>query len=121
MFPSLILLNLLHSSECKANPPNPPLRPEVFKLRSFPEQARKEVLKDVFAHRVQATEKQIEFALSLLASRGFGDDLTSERFEEFGFPFQVGANVEGWLAGLTIRQIAFLIDDLKSRPMEFRF
>lgn len=97
------------------------LRPELFKLRSFPEPVRKEALRNIFAHRTLATEKQIEFALSLLSSRGFGDDLTTERFEEFGLPFEIGANVESWLASLNIRQISMLIDDLKNRPMEFNF
>jgi hypothetical protein len=67
------------------------------------------------------TEKQIEFALSLLGSRGYGSAQTTQEFEDFGLPFEPNINVECWLASLSIPKIKILIDDLQQRPMEFNF
>jgi hypothetical protein len=72
-------------------------------------------------NRSRPTEKQIEFALSLLGSRGYGSAQTTQEFEDFGFQVEPGINVECWLASLSIPKIKMLIDDLQQRPMEFNF
>ena len=74
-----------------------------------------------FAYRSRPTEKQIEFALSLLERCGYSTSFTDERFEDFGLRCEPGTNVEAWLAELTVPNIKLLIDDLKQRPMEFLF
>jgi hypothetical protein len=97
-----------------------------YKLSRIPDQKPVEVLRHrEFTHtamnRSRPTEKQIQFALSLLASRGYGSDQTTQEFEDFGLPFQPNINTECWLASLSIPKIKMLIDDLQQRPMEFNF
>lgn len=83
------------------------------------DQVRQERLTDAVLKRSLASEKQIEFALGLLKSRGFSINQTDDRFELFGFPVEPGNSVNCWLANLSKREISVVIDDLKSRPMEF--
>jgi hypothetical protein len=97
-----------------------------YKLKRTPDLKPIEVLRHrEFTHtlmnRSRPTEKQIEFAISLLGSRGYGSDQTTQEFEDFGLPFEPNINVECWLASLSIPKIKMLIDDLQQRPMEFNF
>jgi hypothetical protein len=97
-----------------------------YKLSRTPDQKPIEVLRHrklthTAMNRSRPTENQIQFALSLLGSRGYGSDRTTQEFEDFGLPFEPNINVECWLASLSIPKIKMLIDELQQRPMEFNF
>lgn len=75
-------------------------------------------LERIALYKSRPTEKQIEFALSLLNRTGYSTKLTMVDFEDFGLPFVVDLDVEGWLASLSQPKIRFLIEQLKTLPFE---
>ncbi len=61
-----------------------------------------------------ATDKQVAFALSLLAKAGYGDRYMTARFANLGATMhQRSGTVEGWLRQMTRTEISSLITMLK--------
>jgi hypothetical protein len=63
-----------------------------------------------------ATEKQISYALALMARAGFRTDWMSAEHKELGAKMRErSGRVVDWLASMDRQRISELIDDLKSR------
>ena len=74
---------------------------------------RKAILK-VLAAGSGATDKQVNFALSLLSKAGYSTKFMNARFKELGATMRErSGSVEDWLRGMNRTQISELIDNLK--------
>ena len=63
-----------------------------------------------------ATEKQVSYALALMARAGFRTDWMSAEHKELGAKMRErSGRVVDWLASMDRQRISELIDDLKSR------
>lgn len=63
-----------------------------------------------------ATDKQVGFALSLLAKNGYRTDYMDRTFSRLGASMrQRSGTVSDWLRGMQKHQISALIDDLKGQ------
>lgn len=63
---------------------------------------------------VMPTEKQIEYALALMAKKGYDTRFMSAKHKELGATMrQRSGGVRDWLQGMTRPEISALIDKLK--------
>lgn len=64
-----------------------------------------------------ATEKQIGYALALLADRGFSAKWMDRTFARLGAKMrQRSGTVRAWLSGMETAELSALIDTLKAMP-----
>jgi hypothetical protein len=63
---------------------------------------------------MKATEKQVRYALVLLAKAGYSTQFMNASFKELGASMRErSGSVSDWLAGMKIGEISKLIDRLK--------
>lgn len=63
---------------------------------------------------MKATEKQIKYALALLAKAGYSTRYMNSKFKELGASMRErSGTVEAWLDGMNVGEISKLIDALK--------
>lgn len=62
-----------------------------------------------------ATQKQVTFALSLLAKKGYSTRYMDSRFKALGATMRErSGTVEAWVASMSVARASELIDSLKS-------
>jgi len=63
---------------------------------------------------MKATQKQISYALSLLAKKGYSTNWMDAQFKEEGATMKErSGKVSDWLANKTVAEVSALIDRLK--------
>lgn len=62
-----------------------------------------------------ATQKQVTFALSLLAKKGYSTKFMNASFKALGATMRErSGTVEAWVAGMSVARASELIDSIKS-------